>query len=228
VLPVALERALRGNVRRPLAEVAGQSLWSIMRLRPKQRSEAQASFDRLISGAERSVDFEALWLRKDGRKARVSWTARLVDLGDGGRFVVSTGVETTRGRQAAREIAETESRFERLLEVLPDPVAVHQNGRVVFANRAAIEIYGARNAEELQGAPVIERVAPEDRQLVIDRMTRMLTSGRAEPVAEERHLKLDGTPFESEVVAAPVTFDGRPAVEIVVHDVTARKQTERR
>jgi PAS domain S-box-containing protein len=210
----------------PLAEVAGKSLWSVMRLRPNFRAVAQESFDRLISGTERSVEFQAQWLRKDGRKARVSWSARLVDV-DGFRFVVATGVETTRGRQAAREMAENESRFETLLEVLPDPVVIHQDGHPVFVNRAAMELYGARSAEEMYALPIMGRVAPESRQFVAARASQMLSRGDPEPMAEERHLKLDGTPFDVEVVAAPVTYDGRPAVELVVRDITGRKEADR-
>ncbi len=208
----------------PLSDMAGKSLWSVMRLRPSARLAAQQAFARLLSGEERSVALQAQWLRKDGRKARVSWTARLVAC-SAGRCVIATGRETTRGRQVARDIAETESRFETLLEVLPDPVVVHQNGRLVFVNRAAIEMYGAGSAEEMCGPPVIERVAPEDRALVLDRMNRMLTQGETVPMVQERHLKLDGTAFDVEVVAAPVTFDGKPAVEVLAHDVTARNQT---
>ena len=210
----------------PLGEFAGKPLWSIMRLRPNLRGQAQEAFDRLISGAERSVEFQSQWLRKDGRKARVSWTARLVDGGNDDRYVVATGTETTRGRRVAREMAETESRFEKLLELLPDPVIVHQNGLAVFVNRAAIEMYGASSAVEMYGRPVIEYVAPEQQDLIRIRMGRMLTSGKAEPLVEERHLRLDGTPFDVEVVAAPVTFDGRPAIELVARDITARRATE--
>jgi two-component system, cell cycle sensor histidine kinase and response regulator CckA len=210
----------------PLAEVAGKPLWSVMRLRPNLRSAAQESFDKLISGAERSVEFQAQWLRKDGRKARVYWTARVVE-GDGGfRFVVATGTETTRGKQVARDMAETESRFEKLLEVLPDPAIIHQDGRLVFSNRAAIQLYGAKTADQLSAEPIIERVAPESRPAVIARIGRMLGQGETVPLIEERHVKLDGTIFDVEVVATPVTFGGRPAVEAVVRDITARKAIE--
>ena len=94
----------------PLPEVAGQSLWTLMRLRSNVRDEAQHAFDRLIAGDEHSVEFQSQWLRKDGRKARVLWTARLIDAGNGLSCVLATGHETTRGRRVAREIAETESR----------------------------------------------------------------------------------------------------------------------
>jgi len=205
----------------PLPEVAGESLWTLMRLRSNLRDEAQQGFDRLIAGSEHKVEFASQWLRKDGRKARVLWTARRIDMGNGVNCVLATGYEAARGQRVAREIAETESRFERLLEVLPDPVVVHQGGTVVFHNRAAGELYGG----DLTGTPVIDRVAPENRAFVAARMQAMLSRGETVPLAEERHLKLDGTAFDVEVVAGPVTFDGRPAVEVIARDITARKET---
>jgi two-component system, cell cycle sensor histidine kinase and response regulator CckA len=210
----------------PLADAADKPLWSVMRLRPNMRAMAQEAFDRLLAGDDHIAEFRSQWLRKDGRKARVTWSARLVDLGDDLRFVVATGSETARGQRTAREIAETESRFETLLEVLPDPVVVHQNGRAVFANRAALEMYGAKTPEEIFGPPIIEFVAPEYRAFVQGRMARMLGAGESVPMVEERHVRLDGTVFDVEVVAAPVTFDGRPAVEVVARDITARMATE--
>jgi two-component system, cell cycle sensor histidine kinase and response regulator CckA len=209
-----------------LAEAADKPLWSVMRLRSNSRVMAQEAFDRLVAGDEHQVEFRSQWPRKDGRKARVVWSARLVDFGDEVRLVVATGSETARGQRTAREIEETELRFETLLEVLPDPVVVHQNGRMVFANRAALEMYGARTREEMFGPPVIDFVAPEYRAFVQGRMARMLGAGEAVPMVEERHVRLDGTVFDVEVVAAPVIFDGRPAVEVVARDITARMATE--
>ena len=210
----------------PIDEVAGKSLWSVMRLRPNLRATAQESFDRVIAGTEPSVEFQAQWSRKDGRKTRLSWTARLVEIGEGHRYVVATGTETTRGRRVERQLAETESRFEKLLELLPDPVLIHQNGSLVFANRAAIEMYGAGGLPELVGTKMIDRIALESRAFVTDRIERMVTSGSTESLAVERHVKLDGTVMDVEVVAAGVTFDGKPAVEVIVRDVTARHETE--
>ena len=210
----------------PLSEAVGRPFWSVMRLGSNLRAEAQKEFDRLLAGDVRSVDFRSQWLRKDGRKARVSWTARLVDWGGGFSFVVATGNETTRGHRAARDIAETESRFETLLALLPDPVIVHQDGRLVFANRAALRMYGVKAPEQMFRRSVIEFVAPEHRGLVLGRMARMLGAGETAPLVEERHVKLDGTAFDVEVVAAPVIFDGQPAIEVVARDITTRKETE--
>ena len=208
-----------------LGSVAGKPLWTVMRLRPAQQREAQAAFERLISGRDQSVSFHSLWVRKDGRKTRISWAARLVNDGPRPGFVVATGVETTRGRKLVRELEETESRFATLFELLPDPVVVHQDGRLLHVNRAGVRMYGAASSDDFVGMPVADRVAPEWRPLLRDRLVRLM-QGESVPMAEERHLTMDGRPFDVEVVAAPVSMNGRPAVVLAARDITARKATE--
>jgi two-component system cell cycle sensor histidine kinase/response regulator CckA len=53
-----------------------------------------------------------------------------------------------------------------------------------------------------------------------------LGQGEAVPFVVERHLRMDGTPIDVEVAATPVTFDGRPAVELVVRDLSIRNASE--
>jgi PAS domain S-box-containing protein len=208
----------------PLADVAGKPLWSVMRLRRSLETQAQSAFEALINGDVGQVEFQAQWLRKDGRKARTRWVARLVSKDGTPEYVVATGSESTRGSRVVRALDETEGRFEKLLSVLPDPVVVHQNGKIVFANKAAVDLYGAQDSGNFIGTPAIERVAPESRQVVAERMKMMLGESRDAPLIEERHLRMDGTVFDVEVVAAPVTFNGKPAIEVVTRDVSTRNE----
>ena len=209
----------------PLDSVAGKPLWSMMRLRPAQQREAQSAFERLVSGQDQSVSFQSVWVRKDGRKTRISWMARLVPAGTRPGFVVATGAEMTRGRKLMRELEETESRFATLFELLPDPVVVHQDGRLIYVNRAGVRMYGATYSDDIVGLPVADRLAPESRALVRDRFMRLM-QGESVPMVEERHLTMDGRAFDVEVVAAPVSIGGRPAVVLAARDITERKATE--
>ena len=209
----------------PLDSVAGKPLWSMMRLRPAQQREAQSAFERLVSGQDQSVSFQSVWVRKDGRKTRISWTARLVPAGTRPGFVVATGAEMTRGLKLMRELEETESRFATLFELLPDPVVVHQDGRLIYVNRAGVRMYGATYSDDIVGLPVADRLAPESRALVRHRFMRLM-QGESVPMVEERHLTMDGRAFDVEVVAAPVSIGGRPAVVLAARDITERKATE--
>ena len=46
------------------------------------------------------------------------------------------------------------------------------------------------------------------------------------PLAEERFLRLDGTDVDVEVKALPIVYENKSAVQIIVHDITDRKQAE--
>jgi two-component system cell cycle sensor histidine kinase/response regulator CckA len=207
-----------------LESVAGKPLWEVMRLPRRFRIEAQSALDALVGGRTSSVEFQAHWLRKDGRRARTRWVARLVSESGTPRYIVATGTESTRASKVARALDETEGRFEKLLAVLPDPVVVHQNGKIVFANRAATDLYRVDDPDHFIGLPVIDRVAPSSRVLVMERMKMMLGEHLDAPLVEERHVRMDGTEFDVEVVAAPVTFNGKPAIELVARDVSTRNE----
>ena len=47
------------------------------------------------------------------------------------------------------------------------------------------------------------------------------------PRREMKFLRLDGRSVDVEVIAVPVTFQGQPASQFMVHDITDRKQAER-
>jgi PAS domain S-box-containing protein len=159
-------------------------------------------------------------------EARIAWTAEVVSVVEGVKFVVATGSETTRGKRAAQEFAETEARYETLLDLLPEAVAVHQDGRIVFVNRAAASLYGSGDPAELLGLGVWDFVAPSQRDAVRGRAAGILEKGGAIGPSLERHVRRDGTEIDVEVAAKPVVFNGRPAMEVITRDVSARVAEE--
>jgi|SRR5579859_6313923 len=123
-----------------------------------------------------------------------------------------------------RELRESEERYRVLVESSPEPIAVHSQGIVVYANPAAARLMGAAEPARLVGMPVLDFVHPDDRPVVIDRIRRTQQEGRlAEPV-EERFVRLDGAIINVETTALPTRFEGRPATQVVVRDITAYKR----
>jgi two-component system, cell cycle sensor histidine kinase and response regulator CckA len=208
------------------SEVAGKPIWDVMRLPTRGRPKAQEALDRLVAGREPVVVFTTQWVRRDGRRARIGWTARCLDIAPGVRVIVATGGETTRSAQAAREFAETEVRYETLLELLPESLIVHQDGRIVFANRVAAELYADGDPATLMGADIMGLIAPSNRALVGALIAIALAGGVAVPPARRRHLHGDGSEFDVEVAAKRVSFNGRPALEIIARDVSERVAVE--
>lgn len=125
------------------------------------------------------------------------------------------------------ELKRQEDRYRRIVEFSPQAIAIHRDEKFVFVNDAMVRLVGAKSPKDLIGRSIYEIIHPDDRQIVRARVNREL-EGRSAPLIEERFLRLDGTTAEVEVAGIPFVFDGAPAVQIVVLDVSERKRNEAR
>ena len=118
----------------------------------------------------------------------------------------------------------SEERYRALVEGSPDAIAVHRNGKIAYANDAAVKLFGASCLREVLGLDVLDRVHPASRAVVQARMARTERCEGATPMIEETMLKLDGTAMEVEVQSNSTTLDGAPATQVVMRDITERKR----
>jgi diguanylate cyclase (GGDEF)-like protein/PAS domain S-box-containing protein len=121
-----------------------------------------------------------------------------------------------------------EERYRRLVELLPEGISVHCEGRFEFINPAGAQILGAQSCQELLGKPVLDYVHPDFHQVFSERLG-LLESGRSQlPWMEEKFLRRDGSEVHVEVTALPYALDGKPAFQTFFRDITGRKAAESR
>jgi PAS domain S-box-containing protein len=136
---------------------------------------------------------------------------------------VAMAVQRKRAEEALRA---SEEQYRRLVEVAPDLIAVHSEGKCIFINQAGLRLLGARRPEDVVGRPMLDFVHPDSRPKVIERVRAMTQLGEAVPVLTERFLRLDGSSVNVEVAATPLLYQNRPAIQVVVHDITERMRAE--
>ena len=125
-----------------------------------------------------------------------------------------------------RNLRASEARYQSLVDLSPDATVVNADGRFLFANPAAARLFGVPSGEALVGRSVMDLVHPDFREMVAERMRRIIESRKATSPTEMVVLRLDGTPVSVEVTGAPVEYEGRPAAQAVVRDITERKRAE--
>ncbi|HEX4016916.1 MAG TPA: sensor domain-containing diguanylate cyclase [Frankiaceae bacterium] len=124
------------------------------------------------------------------------------------------------------ELRASQERYRALVELSPDAIAVIQDGLFVFANQQALSLIGARDLEELQGKPAIEVVPPPVRGPMTKRYGGLAPAQRL-PYVEGQLIRLtDNLTIPIETAAAGIEYEGRPAIMVVVRDVTARHESE--
>ena len=123
-------------------------------------------------------------------------------------------------------LAESEEGYRRLVDMSPDAVFVHVDGRFVFLNPAGCALLGAERPETLIGRAVLESVHPEDREAVATRAREVSAERKTSPLAQVRFVRLDGDVVDVEAAGAPITFQGKPAVQVVARNITERLHLE--
>jgi len=141
-----------------------------------------------------------------------------------GTFGISRDI--TEGKRAEKALRESEERYRQLVELSPDSILVHREGKVAFVNSSAATLFGAERPEALLGKDVMDLVHPEFREIVQQRSRTVQQGGEPVPREEQKCLRLDGTAFDIEVSSAPIIYDGVRASLTIVRDITERKQLE--
>lgn len=131
------------------------------------------------------------------------------------------------GRDVARhaELPGHDATCAALLEQVRDGVVVVQDGVCRYANPAAAEM-GGYQVEKIVGKPLLDFVAPESREEVLDRYRKRMEGKPVPAFYEASLLRKDGTAFVAEISASIMGYGGRPADMMVVRDITERKRAE--
>ena len=129
-------------------------------------------------------------------------------------------------RISAQEgLSASEANYRLLVESSPDGILLHRDGTFVYANAAGLKLLGAETPPQLLGRSVFDIVPPENRELVAHRIRQAAEGGMTAPI-ELKLLRLDGTSLDIEVTGIPFTYEGKPAVQTVMRNITERRELE--
>src|SRR5204862_1505667 len=112
-----------------------------------------------------------------------------------------------------------------LVEFSPNSICVHRDGKLLYVNPAGVRLFGATDLAELVGRSVLDFIHPDSLPVVRERLRRLREGGTA-PLIEERFVTLNGDVRDVEVTAIPITYENGPAAQVIIRDITERKQGE--
>ena len=135
-------------------------------------------------------------------------------------------IENEERKKSEAALQESEEKYRELVEGSPDAIAIQIDEKIVFVNRSSLNLMRVSSIHELLGKSVFEFVHPDSQELVKKRIREIIQSEGIIPVLEERFLRMDGSEVDVEVKAMPIIFHNKPAIQMVVRDVTERKRAE--
>jgi PAS domain S-box-containing protein len=125
----------------------------------------------------------------------------------------------------AEELERTQDRYSQLVENAPTAILVVRDRRVVYASPAATELLGPAADGDLEGCPVDQFVHPDDEESLLADLRDLETAGDPVTTPPTRFV-VDGVVRRVTVTAARVTYQGEPATQVVLQDVTDLEEYE--
>ncbi|MGZ7050268.1 MAG: PAS domain S-box protein, partial [Methanobacterium sp.] len=142
----------------------------------------------------------------------------------GGNRFAAIFTDITEHKKAEDELSESEERYRNLVEVSPDAIIVHSEGKIRFTNSAAMELFGANDRNKLIGKPILSLLSEEMRDVGKQRIKQ--AEDAQTPLIELKYVRLDGSFFDGEATGKSIIYQGKPAIQVVIRDITERKKAE--
>jgi PAS domain S-box-containing protein len=133
--------------------------------------------------------------------------------------------DITDRKKSEEALRESEERYRQLVEISPDAVIIHQEGKITFLNPAALAMLGVKDGNELLGKNVLEIIHPDYRDAVRNNIEKDL-GGNTTPPIELQLLRGDGSSVIVEGRGVKTTIKGKPAIQVAIRDITERKRIE--
>jgi len=128
--------------------------------------------------------------------------------------------------QIEKKLFQSEEIYHTLIDNIQDGLFLIQDGKLKFVNEAFSRIPGY-TVDEVLGMDFKDFVAPEDKDMVVDRYARMMKGEKVLSNYEFHGIRKNETKRTTiYLVCSPITYQGKPAVLGTVKDITKRKQLE--
>ena len=193
---------------------------------PKDRLEELHLITEKVLQGERIRNLQTVRLARGGREVEVSLTLSPVFDPQGTLTGISMIARENAERiQMERILRESERYYRTLVERAPDAVLVHRDGLFLYANCAALGVFGAKAVAEIQKHTIFDLIHPDDRQAMRESIGAVM-GGEAVSLLEFRLLRLDGNSAFLESTSTQIEYQGGTAVQMIARDVSERKAAE--
>ena len=125
--------------------------------------------------------------------------------------------DITDRRNIEEALIRSEERYRQLVDISPDAVLLQMEGKIVFANPAALNLLGASHSGEILGKKFFDFVQPEFHVTVMKTMEKD-PGGEITPPIELPMLRTDGTSVIVEGRGVRTCIDGKPAIQIALRE----------
>ncbi|PAD65824.1 PAS domain-containing sensor histidine kinase [Bacillus siamensis] len=123
-------------------------------------------------------------------------------------------------------LQKSRERYQLLIQNSIDTIAVIHNDKWVFMNESGISLFEAETYEDLIGKNIYDQLHPCDHDDVKQRIQHIIDRKTESEIIKQSWFTFKNRLIYTEMVCIPTTFFGETAVQVILRDISERKQTE--
>lgn len=173
--------------------------------------------------ADKQIQFKS----KGGKEIWVTASVRLVENQSDSPILEGFLLDITDRIAFESALKESEERYRKLIESNPDAIIIHRDRKILFVNQAAIQLLGAKQADDLLGLDFYELVHPDMRDQLLKRKQQVMAGERI-PLLEVQYQRIDGRTIDLEVTGSMVSGEHGIALQTIARDISDRKGIEKK
>ncbi|MFC7063288.1 PAS domain S-box protein [Halobacillus seohaensis] len=122
------------------------------------------------------------------------------------------------------KVNEKEELYQKIIEYSFEPTIIHADQKVLYINQSGADFLKAVQ-EDVIGASALGIFKPDEKDAIIERISKVLKTGEPADRIEQTLVKSDGSFVDVELTCTPVEYGDRSAIQSVVRDITEHKST---
>ncbi|WP_407653219.1 PAS domain S-box protein [Alicyclobacillus acidoterrestris] len=203
--------------------------FGFQKIHPDDVSLVRQRFESVIK-SKSSTSVECRYTKADGSYIWVEVAGSPILSPDGEvSHVLAVARNITERKVQEEKLRQSENRYRELVELSPDAIFVHIGGRIVYANKSSVELLAARSVNDLIGRSIVDFIHPDDRNRVLNRVDHLMKAeGNTYGLVEVRYIRFDGAEIDVEATGVGILYGDEHAVQVIIRDTTARKESERK
>ncbi|MGD6833678.1 PAS domain S-box protein [Sutcliffiella halmapala] len=191
----------------------------------------EESFHDIVKQRIRSVQqgfrvglMEQRWYRLDGRMIEVEIISnQTMYKGQPASFVML--MDISHRKNFHKILQNSRERFRMLVQNSIDTIGVICEEKWTFINESGVKMLEVENYAELIGQSVYQNIEKKDLQHIW-KTIHAHTNGEKLPAFEQEWTTMKGHKLYTEVVGIPTTYLGKNAMQVIIRDITEKKQAE--
>ncbi len=183
--------------------------------------------ERVVAGVNRDgyiKNLETFFRRKNGSHVAGSMSASIIELNNEPHLLSITR-DISESKLLQDSLRQSEEKYRSITENANEGILIAQDGEYKYVNPKMCEILGYSESE-LTGSPFLDKIHPDDREMILERHKRRLLGEKLIDVYDYRALTKTGETIWVSIKPVLISWNAQPATLNFLSDVTKRKNAE--